>query len=130
MHMRLFTVSAILVTLLLCGAGIAQANPGKSATAPADRFAAMDEDKDGKVSREEFFKAQPTMKEGAFAAIDKDGDGNITAEEWTSFVSGHGKDGGAMPAGHPPVEGSDAAPGSAPGSAKSAPDLMMPPSGK
>lgn len=67
----------------------ALARPEMTGQTTEDRFAAMDTDKDGKVSREEFFAAQPQMKEGAFVAIDTDKDGLITLEEWKTFISGH-----------------------------------------
>lgn len=57
---------------------------------PMDRFAAMDVDSDGRVSRDEFFKARPSLTEQAFSVLDADKDGFLSAEEWKTFSSGHG----------------------------------------
>ena len=93
----------------------------------ADRFAAMDANKDGVLSREEFFAAQPHMKEAAFEAIDTDKNGVISLEEWLGFAAGHGKD---MPASHPgsKMGGEEGKAGGADGKAPGeAPKLIMPP---
>ena len=116
----------------------AQARPEMAGQNAEARFDAMDANKDGKVSREEFFAAQPNMKEGAFAAIDADGDGELTLKEWKDFTAGHGKEGGmgAMGGMPPSAPGDAAAPGAAapdadknaaPGQPKGAPALIMPP---
>lgn len=120
-----FFIPLCLCLFLLCGS-VAEARPEKAGQSLQDRFAAMDADKDGKVSREEFFKVHQNMKDAAFLAIDKDADGQISQDEWANFAVGHGKE----PGGHPPVE-EQAAPagGSAGGSApaaKQAPELLMP----
>lgn len=94
------------------------ARPEMAEQDAASRFSAMDADKDGKVSRVEFFAAQPQMKEAAFDAIDADRDGYITLEEWEGFAKGHGH-GGDMP----PQSAGPA------GEGKAAPELIMP-SGK
>ena len=113
----------------------AQARPEMAGQNAEARFDAMDANKDGKVSREEFFAAQPNMKEGAFAAIDADGDGALTLKEWKDFSAGHGKEGGmgAMGAMPPSAPGDAAAPdagkGDAPGQPQGAPTLIMPPPG-
>lgn len=124
----------------------AEAKPEMAGQNAETRFSAMDGNKDGKVSREEFFAAQPNMKEGAFAAIDTDNDGILTLKEWQAFFSDHGKGGamggmgGGMPPSMPegaagksdaasPASGSGQTPGQAPaanGTAK-APGLIMPP---
>ena len=114
----------------------ASARPEMAGQTPSTRFEAMDTDKDGKVSREEFFAAQPNMKEGAFAAIDKDTDGFITLEEWEGFAMGHGKSEGDAPS---PMGGgmsgktmgADDADkeGTAPADGK-APALIMPPAAR
>ena len=112
----------------------AEARPEMAGQNAEARFTAMDANKDGKLSREEFFAAQPQMKEGAFAAIDKDNDGFISLEEWLNFAAGHGKEGGmsSLPpssAGHAPKGSSGAAPapGAAPGGSGQPPALIMPP---
>ena len=104
----------------------AKARPEMAGQNAEARFAAMDKDKDGKVTREEFFAAQPNMKEGAFAAIDADGDGVLTLKEWNAFSEGHGKDGskGGMPHG---AEGSPGAASGATDAPGGAPALIMPP---
>jgi hypothetical protein len=124
-----------LLLALLC-APVASADPGKTAVSPEERFAALDTDKDGKVTREEFFAAYPQMKEGAFQAIDTDKDGHISLEEWKAFSSGHSSDmrnsamgsgmgGGKMGSMPPQGAGGGNATGKAP-----MPELIMPPRGK
>lgn len=116
---RKFFVS-LAVAVLVSLSCPALARPEMAGQDAASRFSAMDTDKDGKVSREEFFAAQPQMKEAAFTAIDADKDGYITLEEWEGFAKGHGH-GGDMP---PRDDGAEA--GSA-GGGKTAPALIMPP---
>lgn len=88
------TITCALAVALAFGfAGAAGAMPEMAAQNADARFEGMDKDKDGKLSKEEFFGAMPQMKEGAFTSIDKDGDGYITLEEWRGFSVGHGKDG-------------------------------------
>ena len=41
------------------------------------------------VSKEEFKKFFPQMQDGAFAAIDKNKDGSISHEEWQGFSKSH-----------------------------------------
>ena len=112
----------------------AEARPEMAGQNAEARFTAMDANKDGKLSREEFFAAQPQMKEGAFAAIDGDNDGFISLEEWLDFATGHGKGGGMngmspVKPGHTPQDSSGAAPapGTAPGGSGQPPALIMPP---
>ena len=82
--------------LLTALAGSAAASPMEGTPAsmhrhdPMERFAAMDGDADGRVSRQEFFKARPSFTEKAFELIDADHDGSVTKEEWAAFSSGHG----------------------------------------
>lgn len=59
-------------------------------------FLAMDADKSGAVSREEFLAAMqgvehPADKPAAFARMDADANGQLTAQEWSAFMKGHGK---------------------------------------
>ena len=112
----------------------AEARPEMAGQNAEARFSAMDANKDGKLSREEFFAAQPQMKEGAFAAIDRDIDGFISLEEWLEFSTGHGKSGAMggmspMGSGHAPEGSSGAAPapGGTPGGSGQPPALIMPP---
>ena len=128
---------AVALAVGFFSAPFAEARPEMAGQNAEARFAAMDANKDGKLSREEFFAAQPQMKEGAFAAIDSDNDGFITLKEWTDFSSGHGKGGsmggmGGMPPaepGHAPEGSSGAAPapGATPGGSGQPPALIMPP---
>jgi hypothetical protein len=92
-----------------------------------ERFAAMDADGDGAVSREEFFAAHPGMKDEAFAAIDGDGDGVIMLREWKDFAAGHGR-AGAMPP-MPPMPGGAPRDGTGmpPADPGRPPALLMPP---
>lgn len=105
--------------------GQAHARPEQAAHAAAARFEAMDANKDGTVSREEFFAAQPQMKDAAFDAIDADKDGRITLQEWEGFSVGHGKgDAHAAGEGMPPH---DAGGPNAAGGASAPPTLLAPP---
>ena len=52
------------------------------AHAAADRFDAMDADKNGQVDWNEFQKAIPNMKKPAFDMIDADKSGGISRPEW------------------------------------------------
>ncbi len=62
------------------------------ATAVADdHFGAMDTDKDGRISPEEFFAGVPGMKRPAFDIIDADKDGVISHAEWDAFTSRHNR---------------------------------------
>lgn len=99
------------------------------------RFQAMDTDKDGKVSREEFFAAHPQMKEGAFASLDTNKDNFLSLDEWKAFAADHGSEGrggmggmggSGMGGMMPPPANANATGGSAPAGM---PDLIMP-SGK
>ncbi len=67
------------------------ARPEMAAKSAAERFAAMDTNSDSFVSSEEFFAAQPQMREPAFNAIDADGDKRISLAEWEKFTAGHAK---------------------------------------
>ena len=87
---RFFKCTFLALALFtLIGSSLTLARPEMTGQSTEERFAAMDADKDGKITREEFFKAQPQMKEGAFIAIDTDADGVITLEEWKTFITGH-----------------------------------------
>ena len=54
-----------------------------------DKFSQMDNNKDGQVSREEFKKLFPNMRDEAFTAIDQNSDGSIAVEEWNFFMKDH-----------------------------------------
>ena len=117
--------ASLIAAALITVAGDALARPEMAGQSAASRFAAMDADKDGSVSREEFFAAQPQMKDAAFDAIDADKSGSISLEEWEGFAMGHGssQSGGMPPKG-------DGAPGMTmppQGESKAAPELIMPP---
>ncbi len=111
----LLPLAMFLGLALAHGPALAMPGAGKS----AGSFQKMDADKDGKVSKEEFSKAHPGMKESTFSVLDKNGDGYLTQEEWDSFMQGHG----AMKA----QQG--AAPGSCPVKPGAMP-MVTPPAGK
>ncbi|MDR2161116.1 MAG: EF-hand domain-containing protein [Desulfovibrio sp.] len=56
--------------------------PPALAQVPADRFAVLDADGDGRISRAEFAAGLPHLRADSFAALDADGDGGISREEW------------------------------------------------
>lgn len=129
-----FTTPGVLPGVLLCAslalgasfafAPAAHARPEMAGLNVEERFAGMDADKNGQVSREEFFAAQPQMKEAAFDAIDADKDGAISLQEWAGFSAGHGK---SDPHADESVPQMPPASGAAP--AGKAPELIMPPAG-
>lgn len=85
--------AALLLAISALAAAPAFAMPGNKTvrtTDPAERFAAMDTSKDGKISWEEFSAARPNLNRNAFKMIDKDADGGIGLDEWKAFSSGHG----------------------------------------
>ena len=118
----------------------AEARPEKAAQKTLeDRYTKMDANADGKVAREEFFAAHPQMKEAAFTAIDTDKDGFISLEEWQGFAAGHqsssdsqadqegmgGKTGMGGMGGMPP-QGGKRANGTGGGKKEGMPSLIMP----
>ena len=132
--------AALFLTISALAAAPAFAMPGNKTvrtTDPAERFAAMDSSKDGKVSWEEFQTARPNLNENAFKMIDKDADGGICINEWKAFSTGHGgsaksPDMGSMmkamggKGGMPSMPGMNAIP-SEDAPAKAAMPLIMPP---
>ncbi len=83
-------------------------------------FQKADANGDDRLTRDEFLKAFPGMKEAAFEAIDTDHDGLVGRQEWQAFAIGHSMGrrspmGGMPPAGAgkglPPVTAPGAAPG-------------------
>ena len=129
---RLFIASSVALGLAAVS-GEALARPEMAGQNAASRFTVMDADKDGKVSREEFFAAQPQMKDAAFDAIDANKDGAISLEEWEGFASGHGHGGEMPPAGDGasgmsmPPKGQGGGTPPRDNDAKAAPELIMPP---
>lgn len=68
-----------------------------AATAQADeKFSAMDTNKDGFVTWEEFEVGYPQMRKPAFEAIDADKDNKLSHEEWDGFRNRHGQGGKGM----------------------------------
>ena len=114
---------AAAVALLVLGAQDAPAMPGMGGGAGGgSRFDAMDTDKNGSLSQEEFKKAFPNMTDAAFKTIDADGNGGISHEEWADFMRQHAMGKAGVPRGGMPPAGNSAAPGGLP--------LVTPPSGK
>lgn len=128
-------VPLLLAVFAFAFAGQAMARPEMAGGSAESRFAAIDADKDGKISREEFFAAQPQMKDSAFDAIDLDKDGSISLQEWVDFAKGHGSAMSPRGEGHdgagqdgPGHDGSSRAPESE-HRGRAMPDLIMPPAG-
>jgi hypothetical protein len=93
MNYAKWRAAALFLTISALAAAPAFAMPGNKTvrtTDPAERFAAMDSSKDGKISWEEFSAARPNLNENAFKMIDASKDGGIDLEEWKSFSTGHG----------------------------------------
>lgn len=93
-------LAALPLALSLTLAAPAQANPEMAGQRGlSDSFATMDYNRDGKVDRDEFARAHPSLRPEAFAAIDVNKDLVITREEWEAFSKGHSKNMGmgAMP---------------------------------
>jgi hypothetical protein len=120
-------IVALALSVVFYMAQSAKAGPEMPGSSAADRFAAMDANADGKVSREAFFSAYPAMKDEAFAAIDADGDGVLDIKEWTDFTAGHGM--GRMPPLMPPMPPNESGGASGMGegrSGASSPPPMLP----
>ena len=93
MNYASWRAAALFLTISALAAAPAFAMPGNKTvrtTDPAERFAAMDSSKDGKISWEEFSTARPNLNENAFKMIDASKDGGIDIEEWKAFSTGHG----------------------------------------
>ena len=85
--------AALAFFMTALAAAPAHAMPGNKAprsTDPAERFALMDADSNGRIAWAEFSKARPNLNENAFKSIDANGDGGIDLDEWKAFSSGHG----------------------------------------
>ena len=93
MNYARWRAAALFFAISALAAAPAFAMPGSKTVRtadPAERFAAMETSKDGKISWEEFQTARPNLNENAFKMIDKDADGGISLEEWKAFSTGHG----------------------------------------
>lgn len=77
-----YIVCFVVGIALVFGGGLAMAAEKKA----ADPFAAMDADKDGKVSLKEFQagKKDAAAAEKQFKALDKNGDGSLSKDEFTA----------------------------------------------
>jgi hypothetical protein len=73
------TFLTVLLGCLLAGEAFAQPPTDLSS---AEMLKRADADGDGKVSRDEFIKAQTARLEKAFARMDTDGDGKLSPEEF------------------------------------------------
>ena len=74
--------------LICCGLILATntwAMPGMG----TDRFGAADQNRDEKLSKEEFAKAFPQINAEAFPMIDLNHDDYIDRSEWDTFRGGH-----------------------------------------
>lgn len=117
MHKMMLAAAAVLLVL---GAQDAPAMPGMGGGSDGgSRFDAVDTDKNGSLSPEEFKKGFPSMTDAAFKAIDADNDGGISHEEWAAFMRRHAMGKAGAPSGGMAPSG-NAAPGGLP--------LVTPPS--
>ncbi len=83
--MRYLTIAATL--LAVAAPAFAQEAPD-----PAKMFAAMDTDKSGDVSKEEWIAAG--RKEKQFSRIDANADGKVTLDELKAAIAARQKEGG------------------------------------
>ena len=61
------------------------------------RFKTIDKDNDGNMNWEEFAAAYPRMQRPAFDAMDTDKNGLVSKEEWLEFRTRHSKENAGMP---------------------------------
>ncbi len=121
--MRAYTAAAALALALALAGSSVHAMPGMAGGAADDKaimdaavkaFQKADVNGDEKLTKEEFLKAFPGMKEAAFNAIDTAHDGSISRQEWQAFAIDHSlgrrTQGSAMPMGGMPPAGDQGLP--------------------
>ena len=105
------------------------AAPAPSGVSPTDiRFAALDGDGDGRVTWEEFHKANESIARQGFDIIDADKNGHISLEEWRAFAANHGMD-IAMPSTGTTLPARPVEPPTTPAPGHPSLPLVMPPAG-
>lgn len=78
--MKSFFAFSAMALLLVSGSALAET-----------KFEAMDTDKNGALSWEEFSTALPGMQRAAYDTIDSDKKDGISNAEWDEFSKGHSK---------------------------------------
>ena len=92
-------LSLLLVLALLSVAGISFAMPGAGSSGMDAARASFNK---ADTNKEEFMAAFSGMKDEAFAAIDTDRDGKISRQEWQAFAINHSMGRSAQGSGMPP----------------------------
>ncbi len=97
-------LAAAALCCVLAGAAQAMpgAGAGNAMEAAKATFSRADANKDDSLSKDEFMSAFAGMKPEAFTAIDTDRDGTISRQEWQNFSINHSagmgqQQGGGMP---------------------------------
>lgn len=83
---------------------------GNAMEAARASFTKADINKDDSLSQDEFMAAFSGMKPEAFAAIDTDRDGKISRQEWQNFAISHSAGMGQQNMAMPPQQAAPAAP--------------------
>lgn len=100
---RFLSLLLVLALLLVAGVAFAMPGAGNSGMdAARASFNKADTNKDENLTKEEFMAAFSGMKDEAFAAIDTDKDGKISRQEWQAFAINHSMGRNGQGSGMPP----------------------------